>query len=143
MRGPSPQAAVLRGVVTDFAEAAASLSGGTAEMKVPIAPASILNLDRDDPLRSKRDAFLLPDGVIYLDGNSLGPLPKAALRELKAAAEQEWGEGLIGSWNAAGWFDLAARLGDRIAHLIGAAPGESVVTDTTSINIYKAIHAGL
>jgi kynureninase len=133
----------LRGAVTDFAEAAASLSEGTAEMKIPTAPASILNLDRDDPLRSKRDAFLLPNGVIYLDGNSLGPLPKAALREVKAAAEQEWGEGLIGSWNAAGWFDLAARLGDRIAHLIGAAPGESVVTDTTSINIYKAIHAGL
>ncbi len=81
--------------------------------------------------------------MIYLDGNSLGPLPKAALRELKLAAEQEWGEGLIRSWNAAGWFDLPVTLGDRLARLIGAGPGETVCTDTTSINIYKALHAAL
>jgi kynureninase len=131
------------GRIGDFAAAAASVSEGCAAMKTAFPPASIATLDRCDPLRSKRDAFSLRDGIIYLDGNSLGPPPKAALRELKIAAEQEWREGLIGSWNAAGWFDLAATLGDRIASLIGAAPGETVVTDTTSINIYKAIHAGL
>jgi len=112
-------------------------------MKTSIDPAAIASLDRHDPLRSKREEFILPHDVIYLDGNSLGPLPKAALRELKIAAEQEWGAHLIRSWNEAGWFDLPATLGDRIARLIGAAPGETVVTDTTSINIYKAIHAGL
>jgi kynureninase len=112
-------------------------------MRTPIDRASIATLDQWDPLRGKRDAFVLPDGVIYLDGNSLGPVPKAALRELKIAAEQEWGEDLIRSWNKSGWFDLPGTLGDRVGRLIGAAPGETVVTDTTSINIYKAIHAGL
>jgi kynureninase len=112
-------------------------------MKTSIDPASIAALDAGDPLGIKRNAFVLPHGVIYLDGNSLGPVPRAALRELKIAAEQEWGQDLIRSWNRAGWFDLPATLGDRIARLIGAAPGETVITDTTSINIYKAIHAGL
>src|SRR5262249_47237414 len=114
-----------------------------AKMQSSIDRASIATLDQYDPLRSKRDAFVLPEGVIYLDGNSLGPVPKAALRELRIAAEQEWGEDLIRSWNGAGWFDLPVTLGDRIAPLIGAASGETVITDTTSINIYKAIHAGL
>ncbi len=104
---------------------------------------AIAALDQRDPLRGKRDAFVIPDGVIYLDGNSLGPLPKAALGELKRAAEQEWGEGLIRSWNAAGWFDLPVTLGDRLARLIGAGRGETVCTDTTSINIYKALYAAL
>lgn len=108
-----------------------------------IDEATIATLDQHDPLRSKRDAFILPEGVIYLDGNSLGPVPKAALRELNIAAKQEWGEQLIRSWNSAGWFDLPATLGDRIARLIGATAGETVVTDTTSVNIYKLIHAGL
>src|SRR5262245_30744794 len=108
-----------------------------------IDEATIATLDQHDPLRSKRDAFVLPEGVIYLDGNSLGPVPKAALRELNIAAKQEWGEHLIRSWNSAGWFDLPAMLGDRIARLIGATAGETVVTDTTSVNIYKLIHAGL
>ena len=108
-----------------------------------IDQAAIATLDQHDCLRVKREAFILPQGVIYLDGNSLGPVPKAALRELKIAAEQEWGEQLIRSWNSAGWFDLPATLGDRIARLIGAAAGETVVTDSTSIDIYKVIHAGL
>jgi len=79
-------------------------------MKTSIDRASIATLDQYDPLRTKRNAFVLPDGVIYLDGNSLGPVPKAALRELRIAAEQEWGEDLIRSWNGAGWFDLPATL---------------------------------
>jgi kynureninase len=112
-------------------------------MTTTIDAGTIAALDERDPLRGKRDAFVIPDGVIYLDGNSLGPLPKAALRELKLAAEQEWGQGLIRSWNAAGWFDLPTTLGNRLARLIGAEPGEVVCTDTTSINIFKALHAAL
>jgi kynureninase len=112
-------------------------------MTTSIDREGIAALDARDPLRGKRDAFVVPDGVIYLDGNSLGPLPKAALRELKLAAEQEWAEGLIRSWNGAGWFDLPMTLGDRIARLIGAESGEAVCTDTTSINIFKALHAAL
>ena len=112
-------------------------------MKTSINGGSVAALDQCDPLAAKRDAFIIPDGVIYLDGNSLGPVPNAALCELKIAAEHEWGVGLIRSWNAAGWFDLPVTLGDRLARLIGAEPGETVCTDTTSINVYKALHAGL
>jgi kynureninase len=100
-------------------------------------------LDAADPLRGMREFFHLPADVLYLDGNSLGPPPKAAFAELDKAARHEWGEGLIRSWNAAGWFTLTDTLGDRIGRLIGAEPGETVVTDTTSINIYKALHAAL
>jgi kynureninase len=100
-------------------------------------------LDRTDPLRGKRELFELPAGVIYLDGNSLGPPPKAAFAELEQAARREWGEGLIRSWNAAGWWSLTDTLGDRIGRLIGAGAGATVVTDTTSINIFKALHAAL
>jgi kynureninase len=99
--------------------------------------------DAADPLAGFRGRFRLPPGVIYLDGNSLGPAPEAALRAVVAAAEQEWAEGLIRSWNTAGWFALPTRLGDMIAPLIGAGPGEVVVSDTTTINIHKALHAGL
>src|ERR1044071_8858720 len=100
-------------------------------------------LDLADPLSSKRELFQLPAGVIYLDGNSLGPPTKAAFAELEQAARQEWGEGLIRSWNAAGWWSLADRLGDRVGRLIGAGAGTTVVTDTTSINVFKALHAAL
>ncbi len=100
-------------------------------------------LDAADPLRAMRELFHLPDGVIYLDGNSLGPPPKAAFVELERAARQEWGDGLIRSWNDAGWWALTDTLGDRIGRLVGAAAGETVVSDSTSINIYKALHAAL
>jgi len=100
-------------------------------------------LDAADPLRALRDRFALPDGVIYLDGNSLGPPPKAAFDEVNHAMRHEWGDGLIRSWNAAGWFTLTDTLGDRVGRLIGAQPGETVVTDTTSVNVYKALHAAL
>src|ERR671910_2718944 len=82
-------------------------------------------LDLADPLRAKRALFQLPAGVIYLDGNSLGPPPKAAFAELEQAARQEWGEGLIRSWHAAGWWSLTDTLGDRIGRLIGADAGET------------------
>jgi kynureninase len=100
-------------------------------------------LDARDPLRDLRDLFTLPEGVIYLDGNSLGPLPKAAPERIARAVQEEWGEGLIRSWNTAGWFELPRRLGDKIARLIGAGPGQVVATDSTSINLFKVLSAAL
>ena len=100
-------------------------------------------LDAQDPLRALRQQFSLPEGVIYLDGNSLGVLPKTAAARVADAVTKEWGQGLIRSWNSAGWFDLPQRLGDKIARLIGAAPGEVVATDSTSINLYKVLSAAL
>ncbi len=99
--------------------------------------------DAADPLAGFRERFVLPEGLIYLDGNSLGPAPRAALEALRVAAEGEWAQDLITSWNRAGWFELPSRLGDLIAPVIGADAGEVVVTDTTSVNIFKALHAGL
>jgi kynureninase len=100
-------------------------------------------LDAADPLARMREKFHLPDAVIYLDGNSLGPAPKAAFAEVDAAARQEWAEGLIRSWNAERWFELPELYGDRLAPLIGANPGEVVVCDTVSVNLYKTLHAAL
>jgi kynureninase len=100
-------------------------------------------LDARDPLRPLRDLFALPEGVIYLDGNSLGPLPKAAPERIARAVREEWGEGLIRSWNTAGWFELPQRLGDKIATLIGAGAGEVVATDSTSVNLFKVLSAAL
>ncbi|OOG52088.1 kynureninase [Polaromonas sp. C04] len=99
--------------------------------------------DAQDPLRSLRDQFSIPPGVIYLDGNSLGVLPKTAAARIAEVVTQEWGSGLIRSWNSAGWFEMPQRLGDKIARLIGAAPGEVVATDSTSINLYKVLSAAL
>jgi len=100
-------------------------------------------LDAQDPLRELRELFTLPAGVIYLDGNSLGPLPKAAPERVAQAVREEWGEGLIRSWNSAGWYELPRRLGDKIALLVGAGPHEVVATDSTSINLYKVLSAAL
>ena len=100
-------------------------------------------LDAQDPLRGLRDQFTLPEGVVYLDGNSLGALPRGAAARVARAVTEEWGQGLIRSWNSAGWFDLPRRLGDKIATLIGASKGTVVATDTTSINLYKVLSAAL
>lgn len=99
--------------------------------------------DASDPLRSLRDLFSIPDGVIYLDGNSLGVMPRSAAARAAQVVSQEWGQGLIRSWNTAGWFDLPQRLGNQIAPLIGAGPGEVVATDTTSINLFKVLSSAL
>jgi kynureninase len=99
--------------------------------------------DSVDPLHAFRDRFVIPEGIIYLDGNSLGPMPRAAAATLGRTIEQEWGQDLIKSWNSAGWFDMPVRLGDRVGALIGAAPGQTLVCDTTSINLYKAIQAAI
>ncbi|AVS91931.1 kynureninase [Paracidovorax avenae] len=100
-------------------------------------------LDAHDPLRPLRGHFQLPDGVIYLDGNSLGVLPKAAPARIAEVVAQEWGTDLIRSWNSASWFDLPQRLGNQLAPLIGAGAGEVVCTDSTSINLYKVLSAAL
>ena len=99
--------------------------------------------DAQDPLKELRQLFTLPDGVIYLDGNSLGVLPNTAAARVATAVTEEWGQGLIRSWNSAGWFDMPQRLGDKIAQLIGAAPGEVVATDSTSINLFKVLSTAL
>ena len=99
--------------------------------------------DAADPLRSLRDLFSIPPGVIYLDGNSLGVMPKTAAARAAEVITQEWGTGLIRSWNTAGWLDLPQRLGNMIAPLIGAGPNEVVTTDTTSINLFKVLSAAL
>ena len=100
-------------------------------------------LDRRDPLAGFRERFLLPEGIIYLDGNSLGALPKAVPARLGAVVAREWGEGLIRSWNAAQWIELPQRVGDKIAPLIGARAGEVVAADSTSVNLFKLLCAGL
>ena len=103
--------------------------------------ADCLAFDAADPLAPLRDLFALPDGVIYLDGNSLGALPKATASRVEAVIREEWGVDLIRSWNAAGWIDLPQRLGDKIARLIGVGPGEVIVADSTSANLYKVLSA--
>ena len=106
-----------------------------------------VSLDAADPLASLRDLFALErvdaQDVIYLDGNSLGVLPKAAIARIREVVESEWGVGLIRSWNAAGWIDLSQRIGDKIGRLIGTGPGEVVVADSTSVNLFKALSAGI
>ena len=87
--------------------------------------------------------FSLPEGMIYLDGNSLGPLPRAAGARVAQCMQDEWGEMLITAWNRAGWMDQPARLGDRIGRLIGAGPGQIVLGDTLSIKVYQALAAAL
>jgi kynureninase len=86
-----------------------------------------------------RAQFDLPDGLIYLDGNSLGPLPRAAAQRVDRTIREEWGKMLITGWNKAGWMDLPTRIGDRIARLIGAQPGHVVLGDTLSIKVYQAL----
>ncbi|HEY0413704.1 MAG TPA: kynureninase [Allosphingosinicella sp.] len=98
-------------------------------------------MDAADALRPLRERFHLPEGVIYLDGNSLGALPKAAAARLSETVEAEWGDELIRSWNMRGWIDAPQRIGAKIAPLIGAKADEVIVTDSTSVNLFKLIVA--
>ena len=102
-----------------------------------------LSFDRQDPLASVRDEFAVPEGVIYLDGNSLGALPRQTLPRLTEVIAEEWGSGLIRSWNDAHWIDAPARIGDKIARLIGAKGGEVIVADSTSVNLFKLLAGAL
>ena len=98
-------------------------------------------IDAEDPLASFRSRFLMPDGVIYLDGNSLGPLSRAARDRLREVVDSEWGQGLIGSWTEADWINLPARVGGKIARLIGAEPQDVIACDSTSITLFKLLTA--
>lgn len=98
-------------------------------------------LDAADPLARLRREFDLPEGVLYLDGNSLGPPPRRALDRLRNCAEQEWRSGLIRSWNDAGWIDLPSRAGAKIARLIGVEADDVIVCDSVSNNIFKVAAA--
>jgi len=109
-----------------------------------MAGVSPITADNQRRLFEKTKArFCLPEGLIYLDGNSLGPLPKGVAERIGRTVEQEWGERLIRAWNDAAWIDLPSKVGDRIAGLIGAEPGTVMVADSTSINLYKALAAAL
>ena len=100
-------------------------------------------LDRADPLASARDAFVIADGVIYMDGNSLGVPPRSALDAVRAAAETEWAGDLVGAWNSRDWIGLPGRLGDRIGRLVGAVAGQVLVCDSTSVNLNKLLATAL
>ena len=102
-----------------------------------------LERDRVDPLAPFRARFVLPEGVVYLDGNSLGALPRAAADRVKHAVEREWGRDLIKSWNLHRWIDLPQRAGAKIARLIGAEADEVIVADSTSVNLFKLLAAAL
>lgn len=100
-------------------------------------------LDAASGLRRTRELFDLPPGVVYLDGNSLGALPRAVPPAVADAVTRQWGTDLIGSWEANGWWDLPLRLGDRIGRLVGAAPGQIVATDSTTVDWFTACSAAL
>ena len=99
--------------------------------------------DASSPLAGARDRFDLPDGVIYLDGNSLGALPRAVPPVLDDVTRRQWGERLIRSWNEADWWGAQTRVGDAVGRIVGAAPGQVVVSDSTSVNLFKAIIGGV
>ena len=100
-------------------------------------------LDAQDPLRALRDQFSLPEGTIYLDGNSLGVMPRTTPARVADLVTREWGQDLIQSWNKAGWFAMPLAVGDKIARLIGAGAGEVVAADSTSINLFKVLSAAI
>lgn len=108
---------------------------------ISITLAEAQALDRADPLSALRDRFLLPDGIAYFDGHSLGALPLQAVSNQRKVVEAQWGQQLIGGWNDAGWIDAPQRVGAKIARLVGAKPHEVIVADSTSVNLFKLIVA--
>ena len=108
-----------------------------------ITAADIAAMDAADPLARFRDEFKIRDGLIYLDGNSLGVLPKRTVARMNTAIQEEWAEGLITSWLGADWVNAPTRIGDKIARLLGAEAGEIIAGESTSINIFKALTAAL
>jgi kynureninase len=106
-----------------------------------LATARAKALDAQDPLAAKRDLFHLPKGLIYLDGNSLGALPRSLSKRMQKAVASEWGNGLIRSWNDAGWYEATSRVGKQIAALVGAKAHEVIACDSTSINLFKVLCA--
>lgn len=114
-----------------------------ADLASPITLEDCRALDAADPLAPMRQRFALPPGVVYLDGNSLGAMPRHVPERMRGAVEQEWAMGLIGSWNDAGWYPAPRRIGARIAALVGAHADEVVACDSTSVNLFKVIVAAL
>ncbi len=104
---------------------------------------SLQALDDADPLAAMRERFLLPKNTVYMNGNSLGPLCRDARERMSTVVDSEWGKELIRGWNTAGWYEIAGRLGDKIGRLIGAAPGQTVVSDSTSVNLFKTLAAAV
>jgi kynureninase len=96
-------------------------------------------MDRDDPLRYPRQRFQIPQGLLYLDGNSLGALPKSTPNDVMQTITKDWGERLIGSWNDAGWVNLPATVAAKLAPLLGVQAGEVVIADSTSVNLFKLL----
>jgi len=107
----------------------------------PITIADVRALDASDSLAGFREKFTLPEGVVYLDGNSLGALPRSAPSRIAAVVENEWGQSLIRSWNDHDWIGAPARIGDKIAMLMGAKAGEVIAADSTSVNLFKLLGA--
>src|SRR4051794_26425396 len=122
MNSPNPAAAVSVASAKGLAERAAAL-------------------DAANPLARTRERFLLPPGTVYLDGNSLGALPAAVPAALDDAVRRQWGAGLISSWFDEGWWQAPLRIGDRIGALIGAAPGQVVAGDSTSVQLFNTLAA--
>ena len=116
-----------------------ALLAPTGHPAIDRAMTDIIALDAADPFARTRTLFDLPDGVIYLDGNSLGALPRAVKGRMAEVVATQWGEGLIRSWNTHDWIDLPGRVGDRIARLVGAAPQTVMVADSTSVNLFKVL----
>ena len=106
-----------------------------------LSHAEAVAADAADPLRPLRERFLLPEDVIYLDGNSLGPLPRATPARQQAVIAEQWGHSLIRSWNEHGWIEAPQRIGARLAPLLGARPHEVIVADSTSVNLFKLLVA--
>ncbi|HEX4755945.1 MAG TPA: kynureninase [Candidatus Dormibacteraeota bacterium] len=112
-------------------------------MSVSIEREACVERDARDPLARVRERFVIPDGLVYLDGNSLGALPAATAGAVAATVERQWGEGLIRSWNDGGWIDAPQRVGAKIARLIGADEDEVVAADSTSVCLFKVVCAAL
>ena len=100
-------------------------------------------LDADDPLAFARDRFVLPDGIIYLDGNSLGALPRSAISAARRTIEEQWGEDLIASWNKHDWIDAPTRIAAKLAPIVGARPSELLIADSTSVCLFKLLAAAV
>ena len=115
----------------------------TAQAPTELTRHACERADRSDALAEYREGFFLPDGVVYLDGNSLGAMPRAAVPRAQEVLTREWGVDLIASWNTNAWFELPTRIGAKIARLVGGESGGCVATDTTSVNLFKTLTAAL
>lgn len=100
-------------------------------------------LDQQDPLAEKRNAFVLPENTVYLDGNSLGAMPKVAAERAQQVLAQQWSQDLIKSWNSHSWIDLPGVVGEKIARLVGAGSGQLICCDSTSVNLFKVLSSAM